>query len=92
MSTVLLFERTDHPPRCEEGLPTFTLEKLVPGGIAEVSPLHDPADEGQEAPGCGRGSNAGPEPICLWILRETIVIMKASVIPLTLPCRSIDWS
>ena len=29
---------TDHPPRREEGLPTFTLEKLVPGGIAEVSP------------------------------------------------------
>src|SRR4029077_6348077 len=29
---------TGHPPRCEEGLPTLTLEKLVPGGIAEVSP------------------------------------------------------
>ena len=38
VSTVLLFERTGHPPRREEGLPTFTLEKLVPGGIAEVSP------------------------------------------------------
>ena len=33
-----LFEQTGHPPRREEGLPTFTLEKLVPGGIAEVSP------------------------------------------------------
>jgi hypothetical protein len=29
---------TVHPPRREEGLPTLTLEKLVPGGIAEVSP------------------------------------------------------
>ena len=37
-ATVLLFERTGHPPRREEGLPTFTLEKIVPGGIAEVSP------------------------------------------------------
>ena len=37
VSTVLLFEQTGHPPRREEGLPTFTLEKLVPGGIAEVS-------------------------------------------------------
>ena len=31
-------ERTGHPPRWEEGLPTFTLAKLVPGGIAEISP------------------------------------------------------
>ncbi len=82
MSTFLTIpSETGQPPQCEEGLRTFTFEKLVPGGIAEVSPLRDPADERQEAPGCGRGSNAGPEPICLWILRETIVIMKASVIP-----------
>ena len=54
---------TGQPPRCEEGLPYFTLEKLVPGGIAEVSPLHDPADEGQESPGFEPGSNAWPEPI-----------------------------
>ena len=29
---------TGHPPRREEGLPTFTLEKLVPGGITDVIP------------------------------------------------------
>jgi hypothetical protein len=29
---------TVHPPRRDADLPTFTLEKLVPGGIAEVSP------------------------------------------------------
>jgi len=28
---------TGYPPRREEGLPTFALEKFVPGGIAEVS-------------------------------------------------------
>jgi len=38
VSSFLLFARIGHPPRREEGLPTFTLEKLVPGGIAEVSP------------------------------------------------------
>jgi len=39
MSTFLAIpSETGHPPRCEEGLPIFTLEKLVPGGIAEVSP------------------------------------------------------
>ena len=39
MSTFLAIpSETGHPPRCEEGLPVFTLEKLVPGGIAEVSP------------------------------------------------------
>jgi hypothetical protein len=39
MSTFLaILSETGHPPRCEEGLPIFTLEKLVPGGIAEVSP------------------------------------------------------
>jgi hypothetical protein len=87
VSTFLtILSETGQPPRCEEGLRTFTFEKLVPGGIAEVSPLHDPAGEGQEAPGCGRGSNAGPEPICLWILLETIVIMKASVIPRDRTC------
>ena len=38
VSTFLPLGETGHPPRREEGLPTFTLEKLVPGGIAEVSP------------------------------------------------------
>ena len=52
---------TGQPPQCEEGLRTLTFEKLVPGGIAEVSPLRDPADGRQEAPGFGRGSNAGPD-------------------------------
>ena len=55
-------ERTGHPPRREKGLPTFTLEKLVPGGIAEVSSLPGLANEGPGASGCRRGSGprAGP--------------------------------
>jgi len=50
-------ERTGHPPRREEGLPTFTLEKLVPGGIAEVSSAPGRANEGQGASDCRRGSS-----------------------------------
>jgi hypothetical protein len=72
---------TGQPPQCEEGLRTFTFEKLVPGGIAEVSPLHDPADEGAGSAGLRAWLKRGARAICLWILRETIVIMKASVIP-----------
>ncbi len=83
---------TGHPPRCEEGLPTFTLEKLVPGGIAEVSPSHGrAAGEGQATPGCRRGSNPRANCNCLWVSRIIIVIMKAGVIPPTIASRSIHW-
>jgi hypothetical protein len=73
--------KTGHPPRREEGLPTLTLEKLVPGGIAEVSPWHGRLGEG-EGTGFGPGSNPWADQDCLWLSRIIIVIMKASVIPL----------
>ena len=39
MSTFSLFRvNQGHAPRGGKSLPTFTLEKPVPGGIAEVSP------------------------------------------------------
>src|SRR5437016_13751238 len=72
---------TGHLPRREEGLPTFTLEKLVPGGIAEVRPQDGRAGEGQGAPGSGRGTNPRAGSAGLWLLLEFIVIMKAGVIP-----------
>ena len=50
-----------HPPRRAEGLPTLTLEKFVPGGIAEVSPSYGGAGEGEGAPGCRNGSKPRPE-------------------------------
>jgi hypothetical protein len=58
-------ERTGHPLRREEGLPTFTLEKLVPGGIAEVSSWLGRANEEQGASGCRRGSSPRADPISL---------------------------
>src|SRR5436305_9279217 len=72
---------TGHLPRREEGLPTFTLEKLVPGGIAEVSSGQGRASEGKGASGCGPGSSLGADRTTLWLLHENIVIIKASVIP-----------
>ena len=74
---------TGHPPRREEGLPTLTLEKLVPGGIAEVSPSHDRLGEGEGMPGFGPGSNPWADRGRLWASRIIIVIIKASVIPPT---------
>jgi len=82
VSTALAIpSETGHPPRREEGLPTFTLEKLVPGGIAEVRPQDGRAGEGQGAPGSGRGTNPRAGSAGLWLLLKFIVIMKAGVIP-----------
>jgi hypothetical protein len=45
-----------YPPRRAEGLPTLTLEKLVPGGIAEVRPSYGGgAGKGEGSPSCRNG-------------------------------------
>jgi hypothetical protein len=40
--------KSSHPVRRAKHLPTFTLEKLVPGGIAEVSPWRSRVAEGKD--------------------------------------------
>ena len=77
---------TGHLPRREEGLPTFILEKLVPGGIAEVSSWQGRASEGKGTSGCGPGSSLGADPTTLWLLHENIVIIKQALYLLR-PCR-----
>ena len=57
------------------------MEKLVPGGIAEVSPSDGGAGEGEGAPDCRSGSNPRAGANNLWLLRVIIVIMQANVIP-----------
>ena len=67
------------------------MEKLVPGGIAEVSPLYGGAGEGVGAPVCRSGSDPRADVDDIWLLREIIIIMKASVIPPTIvPSRNLD--
>ena len=66
---------------CAEGLPTFTLEKLIPGGIAEVRPQQGRAGEGQGAPGFRLGSNPWADCDCLWVSRIIMVIIKQGLYP-----------